>query len=150
MKLGINFACIFLHISRFSYFRKHKLEGLSMRRNVHFMKVLFAVVFLLILFPGMSAEPIGTLGEAKAYPNPFREQLTLEYQLEQGGRVEIQINNILGQKIKSLIKEEQQAGLKRVKWDGIDESGSLVTNGMYYITLRTPKDKKVIKVMKTK
>jgi flagellar hook assembly protein FlgD len=93
---------------------------------------------------------MGSMGEAKAYPNPFRENITLEYQLQQDGRVEIQINNILGQKIKSLIKNDQQAGLHRIKWDGMDESGSLVPTGMYYITLRTPTDKKVIKVMKTK
>ena len=123
---------------------------LSMSRHVHLIGILSSVVFLLILIPGVSAQPIGSLGEAKSYPNPFREQLTIEYQLRQDGRVEIQINNILGQKIKSLIKEDQQSGLKHVKWDGTDESGSLVNNGMYYITLQTPRDKKVIKVMKTK
>jgi len=121
-----------------------------MSRRVHFIKTLFSVVFLLILFTGVSAQPVGSLGKSKAYPNPFKENITIEYQLQQDGRIEIQINNILGQKIKSLIKEDQQAGLKRVKWDGFDESGSLVNNGMYYITLRTPMDKLVIKVMKTK
>ena len=150
MKLGINFARIFLHISIFSYFRKHKMGELSMSRRVHLIKTLISVVFLLILFTGLSAQSIGSLGEAKAYPNPFRENITIEYQLQQDGRVEIQINNILGQRIKSLVKKDQQAGIQRIKWDGIDESGSLVRTGIYYITLRTPTDKKVIKVMKTK
>ena len=113
------------------------------------LRELFTVVFLLILFTGVNAQPIGSLGESKAYPNPFREQITIEYQLMQDGRVEIQVNNILGQQIKSLVKGDQQAGLKNVKWDGMDESGSLVGTGMYYITLRTPANKKVIKVMKT-
>jgi hypothetical protein len=121
-----------------------------MSRYVHFAKTLFSVVFLLILFTGVSAQPLGSLGESKAYPNPFREHITIEYQLQKNGRVEIQINNILGQQIKSLVKEDQQAGLKHVKWDGMDESGSLVSTGMYYVTLRTPTDKMVIKVMKTK
>ncbi len=92
----------------------------------------------------------GSLGETKAYPNPFTESLSIEYQLQQDGRVEIQINNILGQKIKSLINEDQQAGLKRLKWDGMDESGSLVPTGMYYVTLKTGLEKTVIKVMKTR
>ena len=99
---------------------------------------------------GVIAQHVGSIGDTKAYPNPFREQLTIEYQLQQDGNVEIEINNILGQKIKTLLKEDQQAGSKRVKWDGLHESGSLVSNGMYYITLRTPTDKKVVKVMKTK
>jgi hypothetical protein len=113
-------------------------------------KTLSGIVFFLILFTGLSAQPAGSLSEPKAYPNPFRENLSIEYQLQHDGRVEIQINNILGQKIKSLVEENQQAGLKRLKWDGMDESGSLVTTGMYYIILRTPSDRTVIKVMKTK
>ena len=121
-----------------------------MSRRVHLFKILSCVVIYLFLFTGVSAQPDGYLGKSKAYPNPFKENITIEYQLQHDGRVEIQINNILGQKIKTLIKVDQQAGLKRVKWDGFDESGSLVNNGMYYITLRTPTDKKVIKVMKTK
>jgi len=121
-----------------------------MSRHVHLIKTLFSVVFLLTLFTGVNAQPVGSLGKSKAYPNPFKENITIEYQLQQDGRVEIQINNILGQKIKSLLSEEQQAGLQRIKWDGMDESGSLVRTGIYYITLRTPTDKLVIKVMKTK
>jgi hypothetical protein len=126
------------------------MGGLNMRRHEHSQNILFVVVLFLILNTGLSAQPTGSLGGEKAYPNPFREQLTIEYQLQQDGRVEIQINNILGQKIKSFIKEDQQAGLHHINWDGVDESGSIVGNGMYYVTLRTKKDKKVIKIMKTK
>jgi hypothetical protein len=123
---------------------------LSMSRRIHSIKTLFGIVFFLILFSGLSAQPVVSLDGVKAYPNPFKENITIEYQLQQNGRVEIQINNILGQKIKSLIKKDQQAGLQRIKWDGMDESGSLVRTGMYYITLRTPSDRTVIKVMRTK
>ena len=149
MKLGIKFERKLLHISIFSYFRKYKMGELSMSRRIHFITTLSGIVFFLILFTGLSAQP-GSSGKAKAYPNPFKENLSIEYQLQQDGRVEIQINNILGQKIKSLVRENQQAGLKRLKWDGMDESGSLVTTGMYYIILCTPADKTVIKVLKTK
>lgn len=121
-----------------------------MRRHVLLVKSLFVAIFLLIQILGVIAQDVGSIGDTKAYPNPFREQLTIEYQLQQDGNVEIVINNILGQKIKTLLKEDQQAGSKRVKWDGLHESGNSVSNGMYYITLRTPTDKKVVKVMKTK
>jgi hypothetical protein len=128
----------------------HKMGGLSMIRRIHFIKSLLAVSCFLVPFTLSSARPSGSIGESKAYPNPFRENITIEYQLLKDGRVEIQINNILGQQIKSLVKEDQEAGLQRIKWDGMDDSGSLVRSGMYYITLRTPSDKTVIKVMKTK
>ena len=121
-----------------------------MSRHVRFLKISLSLFFFLFLIVGLNARPIVSIEYAKAYPNPFQEQLTIQYQLQQYARGEILVNNILGQKIKSLVKEDQQAGLKRVKWDGMDESGSLVGSGMYYITLVTPTDRKVIKVMKTK
>jgi flagellar hook assembly protein FlgD len=121
-----------------------------MSRSLLSTKFLSGLVFLLTLFSGLHAQPEQTIGMSKAYPNPFKESITIEYQLQQSGRVEIWINNILGQQIKSLVKEDQQAGLQRVKWDGMDESGSLIRNGIYYITLRTKTEKAVIKVMKTK
>jgi hypothetical protein len=121
-----------------------------MGRRIHLSKTLSVIILFFLPFTGLMAQPVGSLGEAKAYPNPFKESITITYQLQKDGRVEIQINNILGQQIKSLVREEQRAGLQQVKWDGMDESGSLVRSGMYYITLRTPSDKTVIKVLKTK
>jgi hypothetical protein len=126
------------------------MGGLSMSIRIRQAKTLFGFVFFFLPFTGLSAQPVGTFGEAKAFPNPFKENITIEYQLEQSGRVDIQINNLLGQPVKSIVRKDQQAGLQRVEWDGMDESGSLVSNGMYYITLRTSIDKTVIKVMKTK
>ncbi len=130
-----------------------------MSRRLHLIIYLFGIVFFFILVPGVNAQHEGSLKEVKAmplleeasaYPNPFKEKITIEYQLQRNGRVEIQVNNILGQKIRSLIKEDQQPGLNRVHWDGKDGSGSQVRTGMYYIILRTATDKTVIKVMKTK
>jgi flagellar hook assembly protein FlgD len=107
-------------------------------------------VFFLFANPALQAQSMVAIGESKAYPNPFRESVTIEYQLQEEGRVDIYINNILGQQVKSLVKADLQAGQQRVEWDGMDDSGSLVRTGMYYITLLTRSEKKVIKVMKTK
>ena len=124
--------------------------GLSMSRCIRFVTTLAGLLFLLFLSQSIHAQSIPAQEESKAYPNPFREQITIEYQLNQAEHVEIQINNILGQKIRTLVKEDQHGGKQRIKWDGLDESGSTVRTGMYYITLRTGKDKTVIKVLKTK
>jgi hypothetical protein len=121
-----------------------------MGRPILFISRLAVFLFFLIISHGIHAQSLLDPGEAKAYPNPFRENITIEYQLHQDGSVEVQINNILGQKIRTLVKEDQPGGKHRVKWDGLDESGSTAGTGMYYITLRTPKERVVIKVLKTK
>jgi hypothetical protein len=121
-----------------------------MSRRILLISALAGIFLFLIPSQSLYAQSILAPGEAKAYPNPFRENISIEYQLQQEGSVEIQINNILGQKIRTLVKEEQPGGKHRIKWDGLDEAGSIVRTGMYYITLRTPRDKAVIKVLKTK
>jgi flagellar hook assembly protein FlgD len=121
-----------------------------MSRRILTTKFISGLFFFLIIFTGSHAQPAEAIGKSKAYPNPFRESITVEYHLQQGGKVEIWINNILGQQIRSLVKEEQQVGWQRVRWDGMDESGSVVGTGIYYITLQTRSEKSVIKVMKTK
>ena len=121
-----------------------------MSRDLRLMAALAGIFFFLIVSQSLHAQSILTPGAHKAYPNPFTEQITIEYQLQQDGPVEVQINNILGQKVRTLVKKDQPGGKHSIKWDGMDETGSMVRTGMYYITLRTPKDKTVIKVLKTK
>ena len=121
-----------------------------MSRRLRLMATLAGLFFFLIMSQGVHAQSILDPAASKAYPNPFREQITIEYHLQQDGPVEVQINNILGQKVRTLVKKDQPEGKHRLTWDGLDETGSMVRTGMYYITLRTPKDKTVIKVLKTK
>lgn len=121
-----------------------------MSRGILSTKFISGLVIFLIIFTGLHAQHSEAIGKTKAYPNPFRESITIEYQLQQAGKVEIWVNNILGQQIRSLVKEDQQVGWQRVTWDGMDDSGSLVGTGIYYITLLTRSEKSVIKVMKTK
>jgi flagellar hook assembly protein FlgD len=129
-----------------------------MQRRLHIIGYLFVILLFINLSPevlaqksGLGQEAIATtdLKNAIAFPNPFTEEVTIEYHLKRNGPVEIQVNNMLGQMIRSLVKEHQQAGLKRVVWDGMDGSNGSVHTGMYYIILRTETDKTVIKVMKT-
>jgi FlgD Ig-like domain len=65
------------------------------------------------------------------YPNPFNSSTTVEYVLPKPGKVKIAIYNISGQLVRNLYEKEQQAGLQRINWDGLSDSGAQIASGMY-------------------
>jgi len=76
------------------------------------------------------------------YPNPVRlDQMSLSgtsirYSIPRNIHVEVAIYNILGQKVATLINQNQMAGFHRVVWNGMDQTGQLVSNGIYFYELK--------------
>lgn len=70
-------------------------------------------------------------------PNPFSHSTTINYQLSKPGSVAIQIYNISGQCICKLVDAVQQPGYYSVRWDGRDEHGQKLSNGIYFVNLRS-------------
>lgn len=70
------------------------------------------------------------------YPNPFNPATTIRYELDKTSFVRIDIYNINGQKIRTLISEVQLAGVYTSQWDGRDEFGRTVASGIYLCTMR--------------
>jgi hypothetical protein len=66
------------------------------------------------------------------YPNPFNPETTISYSLKEDTKVSISIYNIKGQKIRSLINGQIQAGYHTVTWNGKNESGENVSSGIYF------------------
>jgi len=64
---------------------------------------------------------------AENYPNPFNEKTTISYNLPETGNVQIVIYNKMGQIVKTLVNEIQQAGLQT-----IDLNRSDLMSGVYY------------------
>jgi hypothetical protein len=73
---------------------------------------------------------------AQNYPNPFNPETTIKYALPKNVRVELTIYNILGQKVKTLVNDEQKAGFKTVKWDGTNDLGTKVASSIYIYRLK--------------
>ena len=67
----------------------------------------------------------------QSYPNPFTDRTTIEYALPESEHVRIEVVNILGQRVKTLINSRQEAGFNRVMWDGTNDAGEAVASGMY-------------------
>lgn len=71
------------------------------------------------------------------YPNPFNPQTTIHYELSEANWVEMQIFNISGNLVSSLISERQQAGMHTLIWDGCDNTRNRVASGLYFCQLKS-------------
>jgi streptogramin lyase len=68
-------------------------------------------------------------------PNPFNAATVIQYDLPQPVKVKVEIYNIRGQKVRTLLDEFQEAGYKSVLWDGADEDGAGIASGVYFYRL---------------
>lgn len=71
------------------------------------------------------------------YPNPFNPETTIQYQLGKRSPVVLEIYNMLGQKICTLVDDIQNTGQHTVKWDGLNASGEDVSSGIYIYQIKT-------------
>ncbi len=69
------------------------------------------------------------------YPNPFNPSTTISYQLPAAGPVRLDIYNVRGQLVRTLIDAEQDAGYHSVIWNGKDNRGQSVASGVYFYRL---------------
>ena len=65
------------------------------------------------------------------YPNPFNPTTTISYDLPERAQVTLDIYDILGKQIKTLVNQSQDAGNKIAMWNGTDNLGRQVSAGVY-------------------
>jgi hypothetical protein len=65
-------------------------------------------------------------------PNPFNPSTSIVYDLPKATNVRLEIYNVLGQKVKTLVDGYQNAGTQNIIWDGRDQSGASVASGIYF------------------
>jgi len=70
------------------------------------------------------------------YPNPFNPSTNIEYALTADARTVLQIYNITGQQIRTLVNATQQAGTYTVRWDCTNYTGQQMASWIYYARLK--------------
>ncbi len=70
------------------------------------------------------------------FPNPFNPSTVISYELPYDLNIEINIFNLLGRKVRSLLNETRPAGQGSTIWDGKTESGHLASGGVYFISVQ--------------
>ena len=65
------------------------------------------------------------------YPNPFNPITFIDFSLPQSVQVRVEVFNMLGQSVRTLLDSERLAGRHTVAWDGTSDQGTPVASGVY-------------------
>jgi len=71
------------------------------------------------------------------YPNPFNPSTNIKFSIPHTAFIAIEIYNVLGQKIRSLVNTELSPGIHQIEWDGRDDHGLKVSAGTYLLLLKS-------------
>ena len=73
------------------------------------------------------------------YPNPFNPSTQISFDIPQGGEnVMLNVYNILGQNVSTLVNGVMNPGRYTMEWNATDEIGNPVASGIYFYELRSP------------
>ncbi len=70
-----------------------------------------------------------------AFPNPFNPQTILKYEISTPQSVRLEIFDVAGRKVETLVQELQSAGAHSITWQGKDEQGQTLSSGVYFARL---------------
>ncbi|HRY83604.1 MAG TPA: FlgD immunoglobulin-like domain containing protein, partial [Candidatus Cloacimonadota bacterium] len=95
---------------------------------------------LQIVFPTGSANndnttPVVTNMLNQNYPNPFNPETTISFNLPKAGAASLNVYNVKGQLVKTLVNGELAFGNHSIVWNGTDNNGAAVSSGVYYYRL---------------
>lgn len=73
---------------------------------------------------------------AQNYPNPFREETHITFEVPQPAWVSLTVYDMLGRAVRVLIEGKQPGGTHTVIWDGNNEAGSPIPPGIYFYQIQ--------------
>ncbi|MEN8193169.1 MAG: T9SS type A sorting domain-containing protein [Bacteroidota bacterium] len=80
---------------------------------------------------------LNTFELAQNYPNPFNPSTTIKFQIPHSTHVKIQVYNLLGEKVRTLVDEFLSMGVHYTVWNGKKDDGSFVSSGPYFYRIQT-------------
>ncbi|MBN1155238.1 PKD domain-containing protein [candidate division KSB1 bacterium] len=81
------------------------------------------------------------------YPNPFNSSTKVLYDLPEDAKVRVELFNLLGQHVITLLDENVPVGSHMIDWHGIDKFGNSVPSGVYICHIRAGSFRNCIKMM---
>jgi hypothetical protein len=79
-----------------------------------------------------------SFGMKQNYPNPFNPSTTIAYDIPEGKEVFVRLNvyNIRGQLVRTLVNETMSEGSYKIQWDGKDNNGRYTSSGVYFYRIQ--------------
>lgn len=98
---------------------------------------------------GSSTGDVVTLETALTgnYPNPFNPETSIAFSIGNETNTELNIFNLKGQKVITLIDRKLKTGEYKIEWDGSDAEGKKVVSGIYFYQLKTDKYSQINKMI---
>jgi hypothetical protein len=95
------------------------------------------------MMPDENSTAIDLNPNNKCYPNPFKTQTTIVYELKQSSHISLEIQKLNGQHIMTLVDEFKENGIYQVEMDG-----SMLQPGVYFCVIQTKEGKQAMKMVK--
>ncbi|MBL7979226.1 MAG: T9SS type A sorting domain-containing protein [Bacteroidetes Order II. Incertae sedis bacterium] len=73
-----------------------------------------------------------------AYPMPFSSEVRIPVTLTAPQRIQVMVYDLLGQQVRTLLQGHLEVGQTSVVWDGKNDAGNELPNGVYWVRLLTP------------
>lgn len=71
------------------------------------------------------------------YPNPFNPETNIAYSIKEAGNVTIEVYNLRGQLVKTLVNDVKETGEFSATWTGTDNTNKTVSSGVYFYKMRS-------------
>jgi len=69
------------------------------------------------------------------YPNPFNPNINIQFSIPEITNVKLDIYDIQGRIVKSLLNENMDPGIADISWNGVNDEGVLLSSGIYFVVL---------------
>jgi len=80
-----------------------------------------------------SRDPVAETRLYSPTPNPARSHVAIRYSLAKDGPVSLSIHDLTGRRIRQLVASNLKPGAYKVAWNGADDRGRLLGNGVYLL-----------------
>ena len=86
-------------------------------------------------FPVRTGPSVLVFALAPATPNPFGTKTSIRFQIPRSGRVDLEIFDVGGRRVRRLVAEEVEAGSHEIPWDGMSDRSHRLASGVYFARL---------------
>ena len=74
---------------------------------------------------------------APHFPNPFYKETIIDFVLPKSSYTQIDVIDMDGEEVTSLVNDKLSSGYQKVRWDGTDDQGNVIANGVYFCRMKS-------------